>query len=335
MVEILVIGLLHMSRNLGTPKELAFQPTQLQEEEIMTWCDKSVLNDDCGDKTCKECKEHRPMKITTNKSTVTILAPDFKHGNGKCKNGCNFCEPEKKSGECLCCCHFPEHHKHGVCFHKQVECSHCQPSVECKTCKGTKKVIDPAYDLRITIPCPDCKPKSGEMFRGGGVPPANSPDWKYAYTPQTDKGCKVNNYRHNVIIKNKMGECSCVPTQTDKTTWWELEFDECFGEWKNNNQGWLSKEMAGTVKNFIRVKLKEERAKAKVELLEMVEKPNNVTILSLTAEEALDVYRGKLIKKLESLKTDKHEGAIGSPHYCQRCDAFNEVIALLEIEREK
>src|ERR1035437_10274137 len=50
------------------------------------------------------------------------------------------------------------------------------------------------------------------------------------------------------------------PPQIDKTTW-EMRFDECFGEWKNNNQGWLSKEMAGTVKNFIRVKLKEERAK--------------------------------------------------------------------------
>jgi hypothetical protein len=109
------------------------------------------------------------MKITTNKSTVNILAPDFKHGNGKCKNGCNFCEPEKKSGECktckgtkrvidpaydlrmpipcpdcksgecLCCCHFPEHHKHGVCFHKQVECIHCKPDISEKSYFVTQK----------------------------------------------------------------------------------------------------------------------------------------------------------------------------------------------------
>lgn len=47
---------------------------------------------------------------------------------------CSHCQkqdqPQESEQKCLCCCHYPDHHGSGVCFHKQIECVHCGKRVK-------------------------------------------------------------------------------------------------------------------------------------------------------------------------------------------------------------
>jgi len=65
------------------------------------------------------------------------------------------------------------------------------------------------------------------------------------------------------------------PPQTDKTTEWEKDFDKEFGGWKNYRKGY---------EEGFEVASKQKRVIQKLYLKEV---------------QALDVYRGKLIKKIE------------------------------------
>lgn len=44
---------------------------------------------------------------------------------------------------------------------------------------------------------------------------------------------------------------------------WQNEFDECFGAWLNNNQGWLDRTQAGSIMNFIASLIHQARAEEK------------------------------------------------------------------------